>query len=153
MSLEISPNSTEIWKPYKSVVERKILNNYKLFFCLFAAKSVMVDIQSSDTRAIIKVDGRDLSKDEDGFNIVILDYTTGKVEASENFNTQTDGAAAKAMANFLTTLKPATIILVATKGNANVDMTDEAYDVLVCILILYLEYIERKEKRYLGDSR
>ncbi len=74
-----------------------------------------------------------MSKDDAGFNIVILDYTTGNIQASVNFNTEIDGGSAKAMTNFLTGLKPATIILVATKGNPNVDMTDEAYDALVGI--------------------
>ena len=95
------------------------------------AKSVMVELQSSDSKATIKVNGRDISKDDRGFNIVILDYTTGNVQSSESFNTQNDGGSAKAMANFLSALKPATIVLVASKGDPNVDMTDDAYDELV----------------------
>ena len=96
-----------------------------------AAKSVFVELQSSDTKASIRVNGKDYSKDDRGFNIVILDYTTGDVQASESFNTQSDGGSAKAMANFINSLKPATIILVATRGNADVDMNDDAYDALV----------------------
>ena len=62
---------------------------------------------------------------------MILDYTTGDIQASESFNTQSDGGSAKAMSNFINSLKPATIILVATRGNADVDMNDDAYDALV----------------------
>ena len=112
-----------------------LFNRTVSFMIIFvAAKSVFVELQSSDTKASIRVNGKDYSKDDRGFNIVILDYTTGDIQASESFNTQSDGGSAKAMANFINSLKPATIILVATRGNADVDMNDDAYDALVSLL-------------------
>ena len=99
------------------------------------AKNVFVELSSTDTKATIRVNGKDYSKDDRGFNIVILDYTTGEVLGSESFNTQTDGGSSKAMSNFINSLKPATIILVATRGNADTDMTDDGYNALVCLFV------------------
>ena len=102
---------------------------YAMMYLL--AKSVFVELSSTDTKASIRVNGKDHSKDDRGFNVVILDYTTGDVQASESFNTQSDGGSAKAMANFINSLKPATIVLVATRGNADIDLNDDAYNALV----------------------
>ena len=88
-------------------------------------------MRSSELKAVIKINGQDRSKDENGFNIVTLDYNTGRMEATENFDTESDGGGAKAMANFLLALKPGKVVLVATKGNANQMMKKEAYKALV----------------------
>ena len=108
---------------------------------------MFVELSSTDTKATIRVNGRDNSKDDRGFNIVILDYTTGEVIGSESFNTQTDGGSSKAMANFINSLKPATIILAATRGNAELDLTDDGYNALVSVIFTS---IKDYELRYLS---
>ena len=95
---------------------------------------MFVELSSTDTKATIRVNGKDHSKDDRGFNIVILDYATGEVLGSESFNTQSDGGSSKAMSNFINSLKPATIVLVATRGNADTDLTDDGYNALVILI-------------------
>jgi len=90
----------------------------------------LIDLQSSDTKAIIKINGEDWSKDENGFNIVVLDFTSGEVEATETFDTEIDGGAAKAMLNFIQSLHSGKVILLATKGRAGRLMNEEAYGIL-----------------------
>ena len=60
-----------------------------------------------------------------------MDFNTGDVEATETFDTQEDGGAAKAMSNFLRSLYPGKVILCSTKENAGLNMIEEAYDLLV----------------------
>lgn len=91
----------------------------------------LVDVESSDKRAVIKVNSEDWSKDENGFNVVVVDFNTGEVEATETFDTESDGGAAKAMTNFIRSLSPGKVILGATRGNAGRLMIDDAYRVLV----------------------
>ena len=41
------------------------------------------------------------------------------------------------MSNFINSLKPATIILVATRGNADTDLTDDGYNALVITSVFF----------------
>ncbi|XP_012566124.2 uncharacterized protein PF3D7_1120600 [Hydra vulgaris] len=89
-----------------------------------------INIQSSDTNAVIKVNGQDWSKDEAGFNLVVLDFFTGEVDSTESFDTEVDGGASRAMTNFINSLAPGKLLLVATRGNAGELMGNNAYTAL-----------------------
>merc|ERR1719494_8937 len=86
-----------------------------------------VDLKSSEKGSSIKVNGEDWSKDENGVNIVVVDFNSGEVEASENFDTEVDGGASRAMTNFIDSLSPGKVMLVSMRGNAGEHMSDDAY--------------------------
>ena len=56
---------------------------------------------SSPPRSVIMVDGIDYSKHLDGFNIAIIDITTGNVESSLNFGIDSDGTVGKSFIDYL----------------------------------------------------
>ena len=91
----------------------------------------LLNLQSTTQKASIKINNEDWSKDENGFNIVVMDFNTGAVEATENFDTTIDGGAAKAMSNFISSLKRGKVILGAAKGEAGELMSDGAYNIMV----------------------
>ena len=91
----------------------------------------LLNLQSTTQKASIKINNEDWSKDENGFNIVVMDFNTGAVEATENFDTTIDGGAAKAMSNFISSLKRGKVILGAAKGEAGELMSDGAYNTMV----------------------
>ena len=91
----------------------------------------LLNLQSTTQKASIKINNEDWSKDENGFNIVVMDFNTGAIEATENFDTTIDGGAAKAMSNFISSLKRGKVILGATKGEAGELMSDGAYNIMV----------------------
>ena len=91
----------------------------------------LLNLQSTTQKASIKINNEDRSKDENGFNIVVMDFNTGAIEATENFDTTIDGGAAKAMSNFISSLKRGKVILGAAKGEAGELMSDGAYNIMV----------------------
>ena len=91
----------------------------------------LLNLQSTTQKASIKINNEDWSKDENGFNIVVMDFNTGAIEATENFDTTIDGGAAKAMSNFISSLKRGKVILGAAKGEAGELMSDGAYNIMV----------------------
>ena len=91
----------------------------------------LLNLQSTTQKASIKINNEDWSKDENGFNIVVMDFNTGAIEATENFDTKIDGGAAKAMSNFISSLKRGKVILGAAKGEAGELMSDGAYNIMV----------------------
>ena len=114
------------------------LTKYKIkiiFILFYILVGRYVNLQSSETKAVIKINGQDWSKDEDGFNLVVLDFLTGEVEATESFDTAVDGGASRAMTSFIISLAPGKIILAATRGNAGELMGNTAYTALVISVI------------------
>ena len=91
----------------------------------------ILDALSSDKRASIKINGEEFSRNQDGFNLVVVDYDTGAVESSENFDTTQDSGSAKSMTNFLRSLGNKKIVIGATKGNAGQFMFNDVYKSLV----------------------
>ena len=91
----------------------------------------LLNLQSTTQKASIKINNEDWSKDENGFNIVVMDFNTGAIEATENFDTTIDGGAAKAMSNFISSLKRGKVSLGAAKGEAGELMSDGAYNIMV----------------------
>ena len=65
--------------------------------------------------------------------MVVVDFDTGLVEASENFDTSSDAGSAKSMTNFLRSLGDRKIIIGATKGNAGQFMFNDNYKSLVSL--------------------
>jgi len=93
--------------------------------------SRVLDVQSSNKKASIRINGEEVSKDDFGFNLVVLDFGSGEVEASESFDTTQDAGSAKAMTNFIRSLGDKKIVVGATKGNAGEFMVKDVYKSLV----------------------
>lgn len=100
------------------------------------AANRILDALSSDKRASIKINGEEFSRNQDGFNLVVVDYDTGAVESSENFDTTQDSGSAKSMTNFLRSLGNKKIVIGATKGNAGQFMFNDVYKSLVSPFLL-----------------
>uniref|UniRef100_A0A7M5XPK4 ILEI/PANDER domain-containing protein n=3 Tax=Clytia hemisphaerica TaxID=252671 RepID=A0A7M5XPK4_9CNID len=92
-----------------------------------AASNRLLDVSSSDKKASIRISGEEYSRNEDGFNLVVVDYPSGQVESSENFDTTQDAGSAKAMTNFIRSLGDKKIVIGATKGNAGQFMFNDVY--------------------------
>ena len=108
-----------------------IIQFFSFFFSLPLIANRILDALSSDKRASIKINGEEFSRNQDGFNLVVVDYDTGAVESSENFDTTQDSGSAKSMTNFLRSLGNKKIIIGATKGNAGQFMFNDVYKSLV----------------------
>ena len=67
----------------------------------------------------IYVDGRDLSPDERGYNVVVIHPETGVVEQAAVFDTHLDATASEALASFLDAVPDGRIIAVAAADEAS----------------------------------
>lgn len=56
---------------------------------------------STPPRSIIEIDGIDYSKHIDGFNLAVIDITTGIVESSVNFRIDSDPSSEKPFIDYL----------------------------------------------------
>lgn len=83
----------------------------------------------------IVVDGEEVSKDQFGFNIVVLGYPSFKIKTVKNFNTNMDIAKSQRMSSFLMGLQGTNILLVAVKGDVAGAVSQEVWDTLVSISI------------------
>ena len=79
----------------------------------------------------ISLDGEQLSNDEIGFNIVVLDYPSFKLSKVKTFDTNTDSAKSQKLASFLMSLQETSIILVAVKGDIAGAVGQDVWDTLV----------------------
>ena len=79
----------------------------------------------------ISLDGEQLSNDEIGFNIVVLDYPSFKLSKVKTFDTSIDGAKSQKLASFLMSLQETSIILVAAKGDIAGAVGQDVWDTLV----------------------
>ena len=96
--------------------------------------SRILDAKSTGNKASIKINGEEFSKDEDGINIVVVDFNSGQIESSDVFDTTQDSGSAKALVNYLQSLGDKKIIIGATKGNVGQFMFNEVYRTLVSTL-------------------
>jgi hypothetical protein len=69
--------------------------------------------------AHIYVDGRDVSPNERGYNVAVLDPQTGAVEQTMAFDTHLDQVASQAMADFVGGVPPGYIVAVAAADEAS----------------------------------
>ncbi|MFC1667924.1 interleukin-like EMT inducer domain-containing protein [Chlamydiota bacterium] len=76
------------------------------------------------------VNGKDYSKNETGYNIVVINKETGVVKNSVQFNTHKRSDAAHAMIQFIKEIKEGDIVALSVKDEASVFFTDEAEEAL-----------------------
>jgi hypothetical protein len=76
------------------------------------------------------VDGQDVSVNERGYNVVVIDASTGQVLRSANFDTHLDPGAALAMAEFLEAVPSGQIVAVAAADEASRLLDERAVQAL-----------------------
>ncbi|TKJ31041.1 MAG: hypothetical protein CEE40_03035 [Chloroflexi bacterium B3_Chlor] len=74
----------------------------------------------------IYVDGRNLSPDERGYNMVVLDPRSGLVESAGHFDTFASEEQSQLLADFLATIPAGKIVAVAVEDEASLHLTEEA---------------------------
>jgi hypothetical protein len=67
----------------------------------------------------IHVDGRNVSPEGRGYNLVVIDPQTGAVEAAASFDTHLDEGASRAMAGFVASIPEGRIVAVAVRDEAS----------------------------------
>ena len=78
----------------------------------------------------IYVDGRNLSPDERGYNIVMLDPLTGIVEGTGHFDTFATEEESGRLADFIATIPEGKIVAVAVEDEASLHLTEGAVQAL-----------------------
>lgn len=78
----------------------------------------------------IYVDGQDVSPNERGYNIALLNPVTGAVEQTGSFDTHLDAGASAEMERFLRKLQPGYIVVVSAADEASQSLGPEASDAL-----------------------
>ena len=81
----------------------------------------------------IYVDGEDISPNERGYNIALLHPQTGDVIQTASFDTHLDPEGSQALADFLISVPPGTIVAVAAADEASRLLGQEAVDALLGI--------------------
>ncbi len=81
----------------------------------------------------VYVNGRDLSGNERGYNVVVLDPQTGDLVRTASFDTHLDGSASRALAEFLDGVAPGAIVAVAAADEASRLLGQDAVDALLRI--------------------
>ncbi|HEY4491781.1 MAG TPA: interleukin-like EMT inducer domain-containing protein, partial [Acidobacteriota bacterium] len=88
---------------------------------------------ASGSRARIIVNGRNLSKATRGYNIVVLDAQSGKVDASEGFESDAGPRASAEMRKFLERAPRGKIVVVAARGDVSAIADSQTIDALKTI--------------------
>jgi hypothetical protein len=78
----------------------------------------------------IYVDGVNVSPDERGYNIVVLDPASGQVEETGHFDTFLHQDESRQMADFITHIPDGRIVAVAVEDEASRNLTAEAVEAL-----------------------
>ncbi len=78
----------------------------------------------------IYVDGVNLSPDERGYNIVVLDPLSGQVEETGHFDTFLDQDESRLMADFIGRIPEGKIVVAAVEDEASLNLTEEAVEAL-----------------------
>jgi len=79
---------------------------------------------------LVYVDGRQVSLDERGYNVVVLDPESGAVESVAAFDTHLDEGASQALADFLQAVPDGSIVAVAVADEASRLLGEEALTAL-----------------------
>jgi hypothetical protein len=74
----------------------------------------------------IYVDGRNVSPDERGYNVVVLDPVSGAVEGTGHFDTFASEEESTRLAEFITGIPDGRIVAVAVEDEASLHLTEEA---------------------------
>jgi hypothetical protein len=77
----------------------------------------------------IFLNGRDVSPNRRGYNLVALD-ATGELLQAANFDTHADPTASKAMAEWISAQQPGTVIAGSVRDEASMNLGEEAIDAL-----------------------
>ena len=80
--------------------------------------------------AIIRVNGRDVSRHGRGYNIVVVNGKTGLIESSTSFDTHGNDKAHNGMIWHLHNIPQGRLVLVAIQDEASNKMSNSAYDAL-----------------------
>ena len=78
----------------------------------------------------IYVDGRNVSPDERGYNVAVLDPMTGMVEETGHFDTFASGEESTRLAEFLLAIPDGRIVAVAVEDEASRHLTERAAEAL-----------------------
>ncbi|PFX31519.1 hypothetical protein AWC38_SpisGene3581 [Stylophora pistillata] len=70
------------------------------------------------SRAYIRVNGKDYSRHRRGFNVVVLNYKSGRIEARRSFDTHGSRYAAKKFKQFISRIRRGRIVLLAIQDEA-----------------------------------
>ncbi|CAH3104487.1 unnamed protein product [Pocillopora meandrina] len=70
------------------------------------------------SRAYIRVNGRDYSLHRRGFNVVVINYKTGRIEARRSFDTHGSRKAARRFKSFIYRIRRGRIVLIAIQDEA-----------------------------------
>lgn len=97
----------------------------------------------------IELDGKQVSNDEIGFNIVVLDYPSFKLKTVKTFDTNMDTAKSQKLASFLMSLQETSIVLVAIKGDIAGAVGQEVWDTLVSKALLKKTLVHTLDKAYI----
>lgn len=81
----------------------------------------------------VKVNGREVSKQGRGYNIVVIDPQNDNVIASRFFNTADDRAQSRAMTDFLAQVRQGQIVVVAAQEDAGTNLGDRTVAMLQTI--------------------
>jgi hypothetical protein len=74
----------------------------------------------------IYVDGRNVSPDERGYNVVVLDAATGAVERTGHFDTFASEEGSVRLAEFIAEIPNGKIVAVAVEDEASLSLAEEA---------------------------
>ena len=80
--------------------------------------------------AHIWLNGRDISLNQRGYNLAIVDSTTGEVLAVDSFDTHSDPTASDGLVRFLQQVKPGQLLAVAIKDTASDQLSEQAAQTL-----------------------
>lgn len=98
------------------------------------ADSVMIDKANFPYgKAVITVNGVDHSQHKRGYNLVAVDFKTGKVESSKAFDTHGNFRADEDMLNYVKGLPNGKIVIAAIQDDGTSAMYTQGYDALLAV--------------------
>ena len=83
----------------------------------------------------IVVDGEQVSEDQIGFNVVVVEYPSFKVKQKKVFDTNMESSKSQQMASFLMSLQGTNVVLVSIKGDVAGAVGQEVWDTLVSTVL------------------
>src|SRR5262249_8814594 len=86
--------------------------------------------KEAGTRFSIRINGREVSPDRRGYNVVVLDRATGQVAAAETFDTFRSQDESRRMARFIDGLTPGTVVVASVKDDGGGQLTEDGVQAL-----------------------
>lgn len=87
-------------------------------------------IARSDENASIQVNEREVAPAKRGYNVVVLDATSGAIVSARAFDTVADRAESRAMTDFLARIPAGQIVIVAAQGEVAANLGDRTVEQL-----------------------